>query len=780
MNAPGPTRRGLLGGGLAAAAAGWAAGPAAASTTTPSATRSTSGDDDLPLTVTLLEVTPTSYDAADPARSLVTVRARVRNTSRETLTGLGARLVVQRSATAAREALASWATASETRSTGRAPVSSDPADVGADGELAAGASAVVTLVLAASAIGTAPGAHPASVEVRDASARQGITRTFLVSAAAAGTAEPTRLTMLLPLVAGRVEPSALAEDPSGGAVPSVAELADLVDGRLGRLLAAGADPRTAWALDPALLLTAEAARPAATTDPLEAAATSAPETDDDSAPTSAQVQTVTGWLDDLRAAAAGRTVLTLDFGDPDVASLARSGAGPRLADAARTAAAGATDGLGTTADLLTDVVWPADGQADDDVLDAAAAQGATTVVLADDSLAPDDDLTFTPSGRADVAAGSGRLDAVVADRTLSDLLSAVTTDAEDGSGSGSGGGGGQAPASAATVQRVLAEIATVTLQRPNDPRSLLLTTPRSFDPDPGAVGALTVAVEESGWGRWQSLRDLLAVPAADAGWVGPRLSAAVSGSGLSTGHLAAVASALTSVDAFATALSTQDAAADPAVLARRRAALLLMSTSWRGHTGDLPRARRALVGSLEGLSAGIRIVAGSVRNLAATRSELPITLVNELDVPVQVDLVLTPRTPRVQLDAVPRQTIPARSQQRVAVPVRALANGSVVIDASLLTPAGTPVGQSVDVDLNVRMDVETWLTAIVGGGAGALLVAGVWRAVRRGRRRVDEVEHADVGADESGTPPEQTPPEQTPPDGSAPGEPSAQASGKTT
>ena len=47
-----------------------------------------------------------SPDAADPARSLVTVRARVRNTSRETLTGLGARLVVQRSATAAREALA--------------------------------------------------------------------------------------------------------------------------------------------------------------------------------------------------------------------------------------------------------------------------------------------------------------------------------------------------------------------------------------------------------------------------------------------------------------------------------------------------------------------------------------------------------------------------------------------------------------------------------------------------------------------------------------------------
>ena len=71
-------------------------------------------------------------------------------------------------------------------------------------------------------------------------------------------------------------------------------------------------------------------------------------------------------------------------------------------------------------------------------------------------------------------------------------------------------------------QRLLAEIATTTLQRPSDPRAQLLVTPRSFTPVAGAVEALVADVEASGWATWQPLTDLLATPAADLVLVRPR------------------------------------------------------------------------------------------------------------------------------------------------------------------------------------------------------------------------------------------------------------------
>ena len=718
-----PSRRAVLAGltgaavltaGTAEAAGASTAEPGSASTTGSTAEATTEA---LPLAVELLEITPTAYAADDPDRATITVRARVRNTSADAVPALRARLVAQRSAAVGRQALGRWAQASPTASTTRATAVSDDVVVGGGG-LAAGAAAEVVLVLPAADLGTGTGAHPAAVEVvsgddEDAE-RVGIVRTFLISAPPPSAT--TRLTLLLPVVTGR-DASALA-------------VVEAVEGRLGHLLAASADPRTAWALDPGVLAAAQDVQPPAPAPEADGPAPPAaqPPAGDPAAPTDEQRRAVATWLSDLRAAAAGRAVVVLPHGDPDLASLTGTSAGPGLLTRATTAAADTLGTLGLPdAVVLDDVAWPADQAADDRVLALAAAAGSTTVVVDDASLVPDADLPYTPTGRADLGAG---LSGLVADRVLSALLGDL--------GTGTGGGG-----AVGVRQRVLAEIATTTLQRPNDARSLLLVAPRSFDPDPVAVSGLLSDVEVSGWGRWQGLPDLLAAPAPAVERSGPAIPTATRRAQLPAAGAGQVAAALAQVDDFATALQ----GTETSLQAQRLAALLLLGVSWRGHADGLPAARQALAVGTAALAAGIRIVGGSVRNLAAERSELPITLVNELDVPVQVDLVLRPRTPRVQLDAVPRQVVAARSQQRVAVPVRALANGSVVVEAELRTPAGSRIGDPVDVDLNVRADVENWITGVVGGGAVVVFALGVVRAVRKGRRRVDEAEHASLGQD---------------------------------
>jgi hypothetical protein len=302
----------------------------------------------------------------------------------------------------------------------------------------------------------------------------------------------------------------------------------------------------------------------------------------------------------------------------------------------------------------------------------------------------------------------------------------------------------------------------VTLQRPNDARGQLLVAPRSFAPQAATLSGLVDDLEASGWASWQTLTALQQTTAPDGERSDPEVAAATARAALPTAHVEDVEEQLVAVDDFRSALQTSTPDVD--LLSQQRAALALLGVSWRGHTDELPRARAALARAVQLLTAGVSIATGSVRNLAAERSELPITVVNELDVPVVVDLVLRPRTPRVQLDAVPRQTVPARSQQRVAVPVRALANGSVVVDAQLRTPAGSAIGPAVDIRLNVRADVENWISGVVGGGAAGLLVLGVVRAFRKGRRRVDEAEHPVDTAPE-------TPEDPAPAGDSAPAEP---------
>jgi hypothetical protein len=67
------------------------------------------------------------------------------------------------------------------------------------------------------------------------------------------------------------------------------------------------------------------------------------------------------------------------------------------------------------------------------------------------------------------------------------------------------------------------------------------------------------------------------------------------------------------------------------------------------------------------------------------------------------------------------------------VPVRAIASGDVAVAVELLTPSGDVIGQPTAFDLQIRAGWENVGTALAAGGVALMLVAGIWRTVRRGK-----------------------------------------------
>ncbi|MFC2659709.1 MAG: DUF6049 family protein [Actinomyces sp.] len=79
-------------------------------------------------------------------------------------------------------------------------------------------------------------------------------------------------------------------------------------------------------------------------------------------------------------------------------------------------------------------------------------------------------------------------------------------------------------------------------------------------------------------------------------------------------------------------------------------------------------------------------------------------------------------------------TVPADGQATATVPVKAVGSGDVDLTIMLLAADGTAVGAPQNVHMRVHADWETRGTRVMGAGLVILLIGGIVRTVRRGRR----------------------------------------------
>ncbi|HLS50085.1 MAG TPA: DUF6049 family protein [Actinomycetaceae bacterium] len=503
-----------------------------------------------------------------------------------------------------------------------------------------------------------------------------------------------------------------------------APLAETAAPRLGPLLDVLDRPHVDIALDPALL-----AQP-------DAIALAAAEEEED-APDDAASEAADTLVAGVTAFAErhDRYLHALPWADTDAAALAHTRHEEWWGDAleqgrlelsrhsltAAPSAASAGDGR-----VSNRLAWPVGEDPDLETLGALHAAGTEAVVLPQSALPLRDMLTYTPAGREEVALEGGNLDVLLFDEQLSRLLEGTHRRFDPALP--------EVPLDDLTArQLLLAQTAVIVRERPAQPRAQLLALPRDFDGDPALLGAALDALDQAPWLERTSLAELLAAPPAQLARQ-PLPPRAVAPGEAQAGLLADADRALGRTHDFASMLP------DPEELtaAVQRDVLALASHAWRADQGHRQRALAALAAEAQARHDLVAAQSGSTLNLINNEAHLPVSVTNGLRDAVTLTVELSPRDPRLLAQEAVEVTIGAQESAVVHVPVHAVGSGDVTVDVVLSSPTGAVVGTGGEMEVRVRADWETVGTAVVAAVLVLLLVIGLIRTARRGRRMPPE------------------------------------------
>ncbi|MBB5618012.1 DUF6049 family protein [Microcella frigidaquae] len=225
------------------------------------------------------------------------------------------------------------------------------------------------------------------------------------------------------------------------------------------------------------------------------------------------------------------------------------------------------------------------------------------------------------------------------------------------------------------------------------------------------------------WSTAGTLAEAVAEPSADAAITG------AAASGARADAIEAALAAESADRAFAAVAVEPTAITD----VRRLELLAALSQGWGDRSVD---ALTAFVEASARLRSGIRVAESSAITLLADRASLPVTVQNDLDVPVRVFVRVEPDTTQLRvLDPRVEVLVEPRSQTRAVVPVESLTNGRVDITVTVQDGSGTRISEPTRVSLNLLAGWETAGTITVGIAVVVLLVVGISRDIRKRRQQ---------------------------------------------
>ncbi|WP_308807210.1 DUF6049 family protein [Actinomyces sp. 594] len=477
-----------------------------------------------------------------------------------------------------------------------------------------------------------------------------------------------------------------------------------------------ADDGVVLAVDPALLA-------ALGLDSIPANATASPGATPSAGTASAAAETAPAATDAdrlrnaLAAALQAGDVVVLPWADADLSGLAHLGETELIESALERAA----DSAAAQAGAGTDAVWSA-GALDATTL-ASLPDSVTTVVAEPGDAEVAEDLTYTPSGTM----------------TLDGRTVLIP---EEGLSAAAGGrlvtGQGDAELSVLdAVQLLRGQAAILTRQAPALSRDIVVAVSRAdaAGTAPEVLRERLAALTGSAWTEAQDLPALVA-SAADSATNGEEavrmpLPDSASGEGEVTAMtLAAAREAATRLESVASILSDPDRAlgmsSDVVALAG--------SATWRTDEAACTTMISQARAHGEAVTQALAAAPSSTINLIASAADLPVRIVSSLDQDVTVTVHLESSSTRLQIAKDVTVTVPARGQATASVPVTAVGSGDVDLTIQLRSDDGASVGTPSTVHLRVRADWENVGTRILSAALVVLLVAGIVRTVRRGRR----------------------------------------------
>ncbi|MGJ9638080.1 DUF6049 family protein [Actinotignum sp. GS-2025b] len=345
------------------------------------------------------------------------------------------------------------------------------------------------------------------------------------------------------------------------------------------------------------------------------------------------------------------------------------------------------------------------------------------------------------AGDANETADADEAAALRADGVLSALVQGYLPSSDEANVLASGGGEGLPEAAGSRLsaidarQTALALSAATYRELPAAPRAQVVLVDR---PESGAlaragalpdrdIGAALGALTSAPWLAPTAAGDLLDAPAAGCAQLPEErvlpgeISAAMVARGDAHVTTISTTAALTPAPASITGPVTHHAAQ-------------LAGVALRDHHAQREELSAQLTQLAEEMAGAVTVQPSSTINIISENADLPVHVHNSLPVPVGAVVELRAEDFRIVPSDPVAATIPPAASVTVAVPVQASGSGNVTVTAAVTDPVGTPIGAVQDINVRVRAGWETTGTYIIGALLGVLLLGGIARSLRSGRR----------------------------------------------
>ncbi|MBS5748033.1 MULTISPECIES: DUF6049 family protein [Actinotignum] len=372
-----------------------------------------------------------------------------------------------------------------------------------------------------------------------------------------------------------------------------------------------------------------------------------------------------------------------------------------------------------------------------------AADGSDTCSLSE-ARGDAEDSGASAAGDANETADADEAAALRADGVLSALVQGYLPSSDEANVLASGGGEGLPEAAGSRLsaidarQTALALSAATYRELPAAPRAQVVLVDR---PESGAlpdrdIGAALGALTSAPWLAPTAAGDLLDAPAAGCAQLPEErvLPGEISAAMLARGdaHVTTISTtaALTPAPASITGPVTHHAAQ-------------LAGVALRDHHAQREELSAQLTQLAEEMAGAVTVQPSSTINIISENADLPVHVHNSLPVPVGAVVELRAEDFRIVPSDPVAATIPPATSVTVAVPVQASGSGNVTVTAAVTDPVGTAIGVVQDINVRVRAGWETTGTYIIGMLLGVLLLGGIARSLRSGRRSggVDPEKH---------------------------------------
>lgn len=130
--------------------------------------------------------------------------------------------------------------------------------------------------------------------------------------------------------------------------------------------------------------------------------------------------------------------------------------------------------------------------------------------------------------------------------------------------------------------------------------------------------------------------------------------------------------------------------------------------------------------------AKLRIVSGRYR-ITTSNEKIPVTLVNDFNVPVKVDLFFAPMNNRVTFPQYRQVTLSAKSKIQVSVPIGTIAAGDTSVIARFENGKGQTIGANGMIELSSTI-ISPAVSKFTTGAGVVLILAAVAQSFRRVKR----------------------------------------------